>query len=74
MSTRQLRLNNQDEIRKRLKDFTDKKINIVMNDNTVVLGIVHSIDQSTLEVFNMRRRKIKIPIEKITEVYIDTIE
>jgi hypothetical protein len=74
MSTRQLRLNSTDVILKKLQELTGKKINIVLNDSTVILGTVLGTDESLLEVLNMRLKKIKIPLQKINEIYYDTKE
>jgi hypothetical protein len=74
MSTRQLRLNSLDEIRKRSSEFTGKKINIVLNDNTVILGVMQGIDPSSMQVINMRLKKVRIPLNKINEIYYDTKE
>lgn len=74
MSTRQLRLNSEDQIRKRLQEFTGKKINIVLNDRTVLLATLQQVDDSIVKVKNMRLKTIFIPIEDITEIYFDTLE
>jgi hypothetical protein len=74
MSTRQLRLNTQDQIRKRLKEFIGKKINIVLNDGTVVLVLLQQCDELSITAKNMRLKKITFPLEKINEVYFDTKE
>jgi hypothetical protein len=74
MSTRQHRLNSVDEIRKKSKDLTDRKVNIVMNDNTVLLATVKSAETSWLDVVNMRLKKVRIPFDSITEIYYDTKE
>jgi hypothetical protein len=74
MSTRQHRLNSVNEIRKKSKDLTDRKVNIVMNDNTVLLATVKSAEQSWLDVVNMRQKKIRISFDSITEIYYDTKE
>jgi hypothetical protein len=74
MSTRQLRLNTLDQIQKRIQEFAGKKINIVLNDSTVILAVVRKADQSFLEVQNMRQKNIKIPLNKINEIYYDTKE
>jgi hypothetical protein len=69
-----LRLNSLDEIRKRSSEFTGKKINIVLNDNTVILGVMQGIDPSSMQVINMRLKKVRIPLNKINEIYYDTKE
>jgi hypothetical protein len=74
MSTRQLRLNTPDEIRKRLGQFTGKKINIVLSDQTVCLVILLGFDGSVLKVSNMRLKTTSIPLSRISEIYFDTRE
>ena len=73
MSTRQQRLS-PDVLRKNTTDLTGSKVNLVLQDNTVVLGIVQSMNLSFLELTNMRLKKIRIPIDDIYEVYYDTKE
>jgi hypothetical protein len=74
MSTRQHRFNTQDQIRKRLAEFTGKKINIVLNDQTVHLARVEQVVDTVVKVSNMRLKTFSIPIDTITEIYFDTKE
>jgi len=74
MSTRQLRLSTQDQIRSRLGNFTGKKINIVMDDQTVILATVLEIKGLVLKASNMRLKTISIPVDRISEIYFDTRE
>jgi ribosome maturation factor RimP len=74
MSTRQLRLSSPDQIQKRAKEFTGKKINIVLHDRTVVLATLQEVDHSNLKALNMRLKKISIPMKDISEIYYDTKE
>ena len=74
MSTRQQRLNSPELIRNKMQDFRGKKVNVVLQDNTVILGIVKRVDASFLELTNMRLRDVKIPIDEIYEMYYDTKE
>ena len=74
MSTRQLRLSTPELIRKRLGEFTGKKINIVLNDNTVVLGELKGINDRSVEIMNMRLKKISLDMSTINEIYFDTKE
>jgi hypothetical protein len=74
MSTRQLRLSSREEIRKRLQDFSGKKINIVLTDNTPIVGVVSGITDSDFHVTNMRKATIKLAIDRIREIYFDTKE
>lgn len=74
MSTRQLRLNSLDQIIKKFQDFKDKKINIVLVDNTALIATARGMGQADLDVVNMRLKKIKIPLNQIYEIYYDTKE
>lgn len=71
MRTRQLRLTSLDQIRKRLKEFTGKKINIVLRDRTVLFGELKSIGENELTFVNMRLEPFSLPLQKISEVYLD---
>jgi hypothetical protein len=74
MSTRQLRITNKDQIRQRLQEFSGKKINIVLNDQTVCLVTVEKSDGSVVTVENMRLKKTDIAIDTINEIYFDVKE
>ena len=71
MRTRQLRLTSLDQFHKRLKEFTGKKINIVLCDRTVLFGELQSIGDSDLVFVNMRLDPISLPLKEISEVYLD---
>ena len=71
MPTRQLRLSSLDQIRKRLKEFTGKKINIVLRDRTVLFGELKSIGDAELTFVNMRLVRVSLSLKDISEVYLD---
>jgi hypothetical protein len=73
MRTRQLRLNDSNQIRLRISEFLGKKINIVLTDGTVMFGELTKIKDSEIIVRNMRLQRITYPFENIAEVYLDTI-
>jgi hypothetical protein len=70
-STRQLRLNDPDHIRKRINEFLGKKINIVLKDNRVTVGEVTAIKESGITIKNMRLKKQHFLFNDITEIYFD---
>jgi hypothetical protein len=74
MSTRQLRLTTPDQIRNKIAEFTGKKINIVMFNNTVLLGKLQRSNDTVIEITNMRLHKMILPIKDISEIYFDTKE
>jgi hypothetical protein len=71
MSTRQLRLNTLEQIQNRLKDFPGRKINIVLNDRTVLFGEFISMDVTRLKFKNMRLQSVTLLLHEISEVYLD---
>lgn len=71
MQKRQLRLNTPTQIRERLAGFLNKKINIVLRDDTVLLVTLTGLSDNELIVQNMRLRNTTIAISKIDEVLID---
>ena len=71
MSTRQLRLSTFEQISTRLKEFSGKKINIVLRDRTVLFGELKSIDNTQLEFVNMRLESYTLSLNDIREVYLD---
>jgi small nuclear ribonucleoprotein (snRNP)-like protein len=71
MSTRQIRLNTFDQIKNRLKEFSGKKINIVLHDRTVLFGELKSVDNTQLKFVNMRLQAVSLSLHEISEVYLD---
>lgn len=72
MATKQLRLSDPDQIKKRIGDFIGKKINIVLIDNTTAFGELKGVNGTDILLVNMRNKKNSYPLSKIAEVYIDT--
>jgi ribosome maturation factor RimP len=71
MSTRQIRLNTSEQIQSRLKQYTGKKINIVLCDRTVLFGELKKVDNAQLLFENMRQQRISLSLKEISEVYLD---
>ena len=71
MVTRQVRLSTPEQIRKKLVDFTGKKINIVMRDRTVFFGTLKHVDRDNLTFINMRQEPSTVPLSAVSEVYLD---
>jgi hypothetical protein len=72
MRTKQLRLNNSDQIRQRIGEFIGKKINIVLSDRTVMFGELTKVNDTAIVLKNMRLEKNTYPYQSIVEVYLDT--
>lgn len=71
MQKRLLRLSTQTQIRQQVTGFVGKKINIVLNDNTVVLAELLKLSQTELGVQNMRGQELTVAITDIYEIIID---
>jgi hypothetical protein len=71
MQKRLLRLSTQIQIRQQITGFVGKKINIVLNDNTVVLVELLRFSEAELWVQNMRGQKLSVPFRDIYEIIID---
>ncbi len=71
MSTRQLRLTSSDQIKKNLDRISGKRVNVVLSDNTSVIGDVFEIKPDALIIRNGLLKKISYPFSKITEIYFD---
>lgn len=74
MATRQTRLNTLQQIQQKLPSYTGKKINIVLHDRTVFFGRLKGMNDSTLEIVNMRKETISVDLNNISEVYLDFVE
>ena len=72
MRTKQLRLINSDQIRRRMNEFIGKKINIVLIDRTVMFGELKHVNDSSIVLRNMRLENITYPIQSIVEIFLDT--
>lgn len=73
MRTKQLRLNDPEQIRQRMPKFLGRQINIVLTDRTVMFGEVRQVNDAEVTLRNMRLENVKYPFGAIAEVYIDTI-
>ncbi len=73
MRTRQLRLNNRDQIQRRMPEFLGKKINIVLSDRTVMFGELKKVNTSEIILRNMRMENIRYEFKNIVEIYLDAI-
>jgi ribosome maturation factor RimP len=71
MKTRQIRLSTIEQWQTRLKEFKGKKINIVLNDRTVLFGELKDVDNTQLTFVNMRRQPFTLSFKEISEVYLD---
>lgn len=73
MRTRQLRLNDTDQIHRKMPEFLGKKINIVLVDRTVMFGELKKVNHSDIVLRNMRLENVTYPFKNIVEVYLDVI-
>lgn len=71
MQKRLLRLSTQTQIRQHVTGFVGKKINIVLNDNTVVLAELLKFSEVQLGVQNMRGQQLTVAFTDIYEIIID---
>lgn len=72
MRTKQLRLNDSNQIRQRMSEFLGKKINIVLADRTVMFGELKKVNEHGIILRNMRLEDVKFLFQSIAEVYLDT--
>lgn len=72
MGTKQLRVSDPGQIKKSIRNFLGKKINIVFTDSTVVFGVLKEVTDTELVITNMRLKNTRFEINTIAEFYIDT--
>ena len=72
MSTKQLRISDQEQIKSKAPAFLGKKINIVLLDNTAVFGKLAEVNNTEILLENMRMKKVRYPFSAIAELYIDS--
>lgn len=73
MSTRQLRISDAHQIRQQISRFVGKKINIILNNGTAIVGVLKSSNDQEIEMQNMARRTQRYPLSTITEIYFDSL-
>lgn len=71
MSKKQVRISDPQEIKKRMNEFLNREISLVMKDKTVVYGTLREAAGDTITVSNMRRRKMTFSCGQISELYTD---
>lgn len=71
MGTKQVRLSDPSQIKKRINEFKGKQINIVLSDNTVMVGELMQVLEAEIILKNMRLKNSSYPLSKISEVYLD---
>jgi hypothetical protein len=72
MRTKQLRLIDSEQIRRRMNEFIGKKINIVLTDRTVMFGELKHVTDTSIVLRNMRLENVTYPIQSIVEIFLDT--
>ena len=72
MRTKQLRLTESGQIRRRINEFIGKKINIVLTDRTAMFGELMRTNDASIVLKNMRLQNTTYPLQSIVEVFLDT--
>jgi hypothetical protein len=73
MSIRQIRLNSTEKIRQRMPEFKGSKINIILTDQTAMMGELISLDEEGIVLENRRLKKNRFLYRDIAELYYDQI-
>lgn len=71
VSKKQIRISGTLEIKKRLPEFLNKNISVVLKGNTVIYGTLREAGDEKVMLANMRGRKMIIPAGDISEIYTD---
>ena len=72
-STRQLRVTGPQQIKNRIREFVGKKINVVLTDNRVIIGVLKEVKPSGILLINMRLKKMEYSFDQLAEVYFDDL-
>lgn len=54
-----------------MNEFLNCEINLVLKDNTVIYGTLQKAGNGTVTIINMRRRRITLTTDSISEFYTD---
>ena len=73
MSIRQIRINSQEQIRQRVKEYVGKKIHFVLMDQTSGVGKLIRVDNDGIVFENGRLKQHRILYGQISEIYFDQI-
>lgn len=73
MNTRQTRLSSPEQIQANINKLIGKKINIVLQDNMVFLGVLMSVAGNEITIRNMRNKKVTLLMSNIYELFVDTL-
>lgn len=71
MSKKQIRISDPTLLKKRLPEFLNRNVNLILKDNTVIFGLLKKTDGQSLHIMNMRLKEIKLPMENVAEFYTD---
>lgn len=71
MSIRQIRLNEIEQIKSRVREFQGKRIQVILSNNTSAYVELKSVEPHGIIVENRRFKRKLLPFETITEIYFD---
>ena len=71
MSTKQVRISDPVQIHSRISEFLGEKINVVLRDGNVFLGILKTTSATEIRISNMRQKEMSFALSKIDEIYFD---
>ena len=71
MGKRQLRISHPDLVRQRIGEFVNKRIQLVLRDNTVFFGELRQVNGDNVLLNNMRLKPMKFTFDMIQEFYVD---
>ena len=74
MGTRQTRISDPLQIHEQIRAFAGKKINIVLTDNTAMVGVLVQVKDTEITLQNMRLKNITYPLNTIAELYFDKLD
>ena len=73
MGTKQVRISDPDQIRKRIQEFVGKPINLVLTNGMIMTGKLTATRQTEVILQNMRLKNISYSFNSIAEIYFDSL-
>ena len=73
MGTKQVRISDPDQIRKRIQEFVGKTINIVLTNGMIMTGKLTTTRQTEVVLQNMRHKNTPYSFSSIAEIYFDSL-
>jgi hypothetical protein len=71
VSSKQVRISDSLQVKQRIHEFVNKRISLVLKNNTVLFCELKGVSGEKITVLNMRLKRVSFPLSDIAELYVD---